>query len=107
MYADSRRGRSTPPYLFRSEALEQSTPRYFDPEQPGFIYPHCLQRIANIEIALSAAAIWGSSHQGRSGGFFSHIGRLLVEILRLLAMETERDGARTGEIGAHKEATKS
>ncbi|KAL8665341.1 MAG: hypothetical protein Q9168_007725 [Polycauliona sp. 1 TL-2023] len=93
MYADRRRGRSAAQYLLRSYALEQPVPRYFDPGKPGFIYPHCLQRIANIELALKASAIWGHSHQGYPGGFFSHAGELVVEILRLLAAEKEWDDA--------------
>ncbi|KAL8642840.1 MAG: hypothetical protein Q9226_008463, partial [Calogaya cf. arnoldii] len=94
MYADTRRGGSSPPYLFRSDGLEQQTPDYFDSDKPGFIYPHCLQRIANIEIALSASAILGNSVWSRPGGFFSHIGKLLVEILQLLA--AEKDGNDAG-----------
>ncbi|KAL8852684.1 MAG: hypothetical protein Q9221_002444 [Calogaya cf. arnoldii] len=94
MYADSRRGGSSPPYLFRSDGLEQRTPDYFDSDKPGFIYPYCLQRIENIEIAILPMAIWGSSVWGRPGGFFSHIGMLLVEILQLLA--AEKDGNDAG-----------
>ncbi|KAL8765766.1 MAG: hypothetical protein Q9209_007273 [Squamulea sp. 1 TL-2023] len=73
MYADNF---GSPQYLFRTD----SSQRYFD--LPGEIYPHCLQRIANIEIRLSTRAIWAST---MAGYYFSHIGELFLEVLRVLA----------------------
>ncbi|KAL9023410.1 MAG: hypothetical protein Q9180_008246 [Flavoplaca navasiana] len=73
MYPD---GYESPQYLFRSDVPQ----RYFD--GPGDIYPHCLQRISNAEIRLSTEAIWAKS---AGGPFFSHIGDLLVEVLKVLA----------------------
>lgn len=70
----------SPQYLFRSDVPQ----RYFD--GPGDIYPHCLRRIANIEVILSTQAIWVSS---ASGYYFSHIGDLLVEVLKVLAQDDE------------------
>lgn len=67
-------------YLFRSDVPQ----RYFD--GPGDIYPHCLRRIANIEVISSTQAIWVSS---TSGYYFSHIGDLLVEVLKVLAQDDE------------------
>ncbi|KAL8733201.1 MAG: hypothetical protein Q9166_002218 [cf. Caloplaca sp. 2 TL-2023] len=83
--------KKSPRYLFRSDR-DHSPPRYFNADESGFIYPHCLQRIASIEIRVSADAIWGSS---KLGDYFSHIGSLFCKILRLLA-ESEPD-----EISAH------
>ncbi|KAL8790112.1 MAG: hypothetical protein Q9213_000814 [Squamulea squamosa] len=97
MYADSRMGGSPPRYLFRSDTVGHSTPPYFDADIPGLIYPHCFAWIREIEIYLSAYAIWGSSVRGRPGGFFSHIGKLLVEVLRLFAAETEDNTEMTHE----------
>ncbi|KAL8743306.1 MAG: hypothetical protein Q9184_008130 [Pyrenodesmia sp. 2 TL-2023] len=75
LYPDHRRN---PPYLFRVD--DQNPKRHF--REPGVVYPHCMQRLANIEIILSAGSIWGSDY---SGEFFSHIGELLLELLQLLA----------------------
>lgn len=73
MYSDDY---GSPQYLFRSDVPQ----RHFD--GPGDIYPHCLQRISNVEIRVSTEAIWASSARGR---FFSHIGDLFVEVLKVLA----------------------
>ena len=48
----------------------------------GYIYPHCFQRLRKIHLVTSRHAIWG----GRMGGsYFSHAGKLVLRILRLLA----------------------
>ncbi|KAL8832801.1 MAG: hypothetical protein Q9170_004746 [Blastenia crenularia] len=67
---------TSPQYLFRSDP----PPRYFD--EPGKIYPQCLRRIAKVEIKMSLSAIRA---RAASGYRFSHIGNLLVEVLRVLA----------------------
>ncbi|KAL8659350.1 MAG: hypothetical protein Q9226_000470 [Calogaya cf. arnoldii] len=69
-----------PPYLFRADSYNPK--RCF--RQPGVIYPHCMQRLANIEIIVSVRSIWGSTWAGE---FFTHIGELLLELLRLLALD--------------------
>ncbi|KAL8941445.1 MAG: hypothetical protein Q9216_002250 [Gyalolechia sp. 2 TL-2023] len=51
----------------------------------GFMYPHCFQRLAYIEITIGASSIWGNSG---TGVYFSHIGDLVLELLRLLAEES-------------------
>lgn len=79
MYPD-RRGKA--PYLFLS--ADEDTPL----EQfrlPGVIYPHCVQRLSNIEIVVSAGSVWGSMYMG--GEFFTHIGELLLDLLQLLAFD--------------------
>ena len=79
MYPD-RRGKA--PYLFLSADDDDTMPK----EQfrlPGVIYPHCVQRLSNIEIVVSAGSVWGSMFMG--GEFFTHIGELLLDLLRLLA----------------------
>ncbi|CAO1605861.1 MAG: hypothetical protein LQ349_008190 [Xanthoria aureola] len=81
MYPD-RRGKA--PYLFLS-ADEDTPPEQF--RLPGVIYPHCVQRLSNIEIVVSAGSIWGSMYMG--GEFFTHIGELLLDLLRLLASDEE------------------
>lgn len=70
--------RGNPPYLFRADG-HNPKPHF---REPGLIYPHCIQRLANMEIILSAGSVWGSSY---SGEFFTHIGELLLELLQLLA----------------------
>lgn len=50
----------------------------------GCIYPHCFQRLREIQIVTSRHAIWGGR---RGGSYFSHTGRTVMRILKLLAEE--------------------
>lgn len=50
----------------------------------GYIYPYCFQRLRNIQVVTSRHAIWGSSW---GGSYFSHTGKTVFRILRLLAEE--------------------
>ncbi|KAL8963989.1 MAG: hypothetical protein Q9197_007037 [Variospora fuerteventurae] len=58
--------------------------------RPGLVYPHCLRRLADLEIIISSGSIWGSA-MGRS--FFTKIGSLVLELLRLLAEDAAEDAA--------------
>ncbi|MCJ1301386.1 hypothetical protein MMC08_004186 [Hypocenomyce scalaris] len=80
-YPDRIRG---PQPLFRDDA-EPTTAQ-------GLIYPHCLKRLRNIDLLTSPSAVWGSAQLGSHGSaqlgtFFSHIGNLILSVLRLLAYE--------------------
>ena len=79
MYPD-RRGKA--PYLFLSAGEDTHQEQF---SVPGVIYPYCVQRLSNIEIVVSAGSIWGSMFMG--GEFFTHIGELLLDLLRLLALD--------------------
>ena len=48
----------------------------------GYIYPHCFQRLRKIHLVTARHAIWGAA---MGGSFFSHSGKLVLRILRLLA----------------------
>ena len=87
IYPD-RRGKA--PYLFLS-ADEDSPQEQF--RVPGVIYPHCVQRLSNIEIVVSAGSVWGSMFMG--GEFFTHIGELLLDLLRLLASDKTSQPSHT------------
>ncbi|KAF6238431.1 hypothetical protein HO173_003398 [Letharia columbiana] len=52
----------------------------------GYIYPHCFQRLRKIHLVTSRHAIWGAT---RGGSYFSHAGKLVLRILRLLANEQD------------------
>ncbi|KAM0795327.1 hypothetical protein BDR22DRAFT_967053 [Usnea florida] len=48
----------------------------------GYIYPHCFQRLRKIHVVTARHAIWGAA---MGGSYFSHSGKLVLRILRLLA----------------------
>ena len=48
----------------------------------GYIYPHCFQRLRKIHLVTARHAIWGAAMRG---SYFSHSGKLVLRILRLLA----------------------
>ena len=48
----------------------------------GYIYPHRFQRLRKIHLVTSRHAIWGATMRG---SYFSHAGKLVLRILRLLA----------------------
>ena len=48
----------------------------------GYIYPHCFQRLRKIHLVTARHAIWGAA---MGGSYFSHAGKLVLRILRLLA----------------------
>lgn len=50
----------------------------------GCIYPHCFQRFRKIQLVTSRHAIWGSS---MGGSYFSHTGKTVLRIFKLLAEE--------------------
>ena len=50
----------------------------------GYIYPHCFQRLRKIRLVTSRHAVWGAS---MGGSYFSHTGKTVLRILRLLAEE--------------------
>ena len=58
----------------------------------GYIYPHCFQRLRNIQLVTSRHAIWGGR---RGGSYFSHTGKTIVRILRLLAEDQATKSPRT------------
>ncbi|KAI4218215.1 MAG: hypothetical protein L6R40_008793 [Gallowayella cf. fulva] len=87
-----------PQYLLRSDGDGASIPRHFDPDYPGFIYRHCLQRMTYLEVRVSAAAIWGNA-LAMAGDYFSHIGELFVEKLTVLAEgKTKKASAEKGQV---------
>lgn len=105
-------GDADPPDLFRTDAREAvkpasrlsswhtafSTVKCLELEgQPestaeGYIYPHCFQRLRNIELVTSRHAIWGD---GQCGSYFSHTGQTVLRILKLLAEEQAPDSPTT------------
>ncbi|KAL8976790.1 MAG: hypothetical protein Q9177_006772 [Variospora cf. flavescens] len=70
------------------KAPSESPQRYS--RSPGLVYPHCLRRLADLEIIISSGSIWGSA---LGGSFFTHIGSLVLELLRLLAEDAAEDAA--------------
>ena len=62
------------------EETEESKRRNFLNAQ-GVIYPHCLARMHHIQLWTAGDAIRGSAQRGP---YFSHIGRLIIEILGCL-----------------------
>ena len=56
----------------------------FEPTAQGYIYPHCFQRFRKIQLVTSRHAIWGAT---RGGSYFSHTGKTVLRILKLLAEE--------------------
>ena len=62
---------------------------------PGYIYPHCLQRLRGIQLVTSRQALWGN---GQCGKYLSHTGQTVLQILRLLAEEQVPKSTRTKHI---------
>ncbi|KAL8925491.1 MAG: hypothetical protein Q9172_002208 [Xanthocarpia lactea] len=58
--------------------------KYF--EQPGLLSPSCLRRLAHLEIIISACSVWTNGH---GFDFWSSIGEIFIEMLRLLADDQE------------------
>lgn len=58
--------------------------RLFESTAQGYIYPHCFQRFCKIQLVTSREAIWGAT---RFGKYFSHTGKTVLRILKLLAEE--------------------
>ena len=87
-----------PPSLFREDTeataeIAKKLPRrtrdrslefeaVFGSMAQGYIYPHCFQRLRRIHLVTSRQAIWGAA---MGGSYFSHAGKLVLRILRLLA----------------------
>ena len=87
-----------PPSLFREDAeanveIANNPPRRkrarrlefearFGSMAQGYIYPHCFQRLRKIHLVTSRHAIWGAT---MCGSYFSHAGKLVLRILRLVA----------------------
>ena len=88
MYPD-RYGKA--PYIFLGADEDTTAQEQF--RLPGVIYPHCLQRLSNLEIVVSAGSVWGSMYIG--GEFFTHIGALLLDLLRLLAFDENPQPSHT------------
>ncbi|KAL8696648.1 MAG: hypothetical protein Q9201_007555 [Fulgogasparrea decipioides] len=61
---------------------DTSQSRLQDFRYPGLIYARSFQRLAHIEITTSAYAVWGHA---KESDYFSHIGKLLLQLLRILA----------------------
>ena len=58
----------------------------FEPLPPGYIYPHCFQRLRKVHLITSRQAMWGTGrHDEVLGSYFSPTGHLVLRILRLLA----------------------
>ncbi|KAL8719266.1 MAG: hypothetical protein Q9181_008079, partial [Wetmoreana brouardii] len=55
---------------------------------PGLIYARSFQRLAHIEITTSAYAVWGRT---KRGDYFSHIGKLLLQLLQILADDVDNE----------------
>ncbi|KAF6237783.1 hypothetical protein HO173_003984 [Letharia columbiana] len=64
------------------------------PSLPGSgpIYPHVLCRLAHIELFIGAFSMCGASKDGK---FFTHIRKVVLDILRLLAEEEIEEGLVT------------
>ena len=63
---------------------------------PGYIYPHCFQRLRKVHLVTSRQAIWGDAwRDGEFGSYFSHTGHLVLRILRLLAQVQVTKSAKT------------
>ena len=58
--------------------------RRIESKAEGYIYPHCFQRLRKIEVVTSRHAVWGDS---QCGSYFSHTGKTVLRILKLLAEE--------------------
>ncbi|KAI4186966.1 MAG: hypothetical protein L6R41_003123 [Letrouitia leprolyta] len=74
-------GRGQPQSLLRQRP--EDFPGYYKRE--GLIYAHCFQRLANIEINISANSIWC---RFKSGDYAMYTCGLFLELLRLLAEES-------------------
>ncbi|KAL8765765.1 MAG: hypothetical protein Q9209_007272 [Squamulea sp. 1 TL-2023] len=70
--------------ISKSQALVQddSAQRTKYWEQPGFLSPLCLQRLAHIEIVISADSVWANGH---ACDLWSGTGDLFMALLRILA----------------------
>lgn len=63
---------------------------YFPPlPGPKSIYPHILRRLAHIELITGASSICGTSEDGK---FLTPIGKVVLDVLRLLAEEEIEEG---------------
>ena len=87
-----------PPSLFREDTeatveIANQLPRrtrdrrlefeaLFGSTAQGYIYPHCFQRLRKIHLVTARHAIWGAA---MGGSYFSHSGKLVLRILKLLA----------------------
>ena len=69
-----------PQALIRRDGIDKPCSMHF--QEPRLLYPHVLRRMSNLKIVVSPHAVWG---HGMMGGTFSHIGELLLELLRLLS----------------------
>lgn len=97
-----------PPDLFRkdTEGAAKATTKLDWPSGPwtdfegrrlestadGYIYPHCFQRLRKIELVTSRHAVWGDS---QCGSYFSHTGKTVLRILKLLADEQVIKSSKT------------
>ena len=59
---------------------------------PGPIYPHVLRRLAHIELIVGATSMCDTS---KDGAFLTHMGKVFLDILRLLAEEEIEEGLVT------------
>ncbi|MCJ1433517.1 hypothetical protein MMC27_002880 [Xylographa pallens] len=82
--------------LFRSDTTPNNLPVkpkgrcVFARSTPsGLIYPHCFQRLRQLELVTSHGAVWGP---GFTDDCFSTTGDLVLEILRYLAKPTALNG---------------
>ena len=58
----------------------------FVPLPPGYIYPHCFQRLRKVRLVTSHQAMWEMVWRDEGfGSCFSRTGHLVLRILRLLA----------------------
>lgn len=70
-----------PPSSVRSRQFEA-----FDPPSPGYIYPHCFQRLRKVHLITSREAMWETEWRDEwFGSYFSPTDHLVLRILRLLA----------------------
>lgn len=71
-----------PADLFRVDTVEgQKSKNISEYPSSGIIYPYCFQRLRQINIVTARNAIWG---HGEDYEYFSHIGRLIWKILKVL-----------------------
>lgn len=90
-YPDRGEIEQEPPALFGTpkvpRLLKICGPDHSEPG--GLIYPHCFRKLRHIKIITSKDAIFGAS---MCGPYFSHIGELILQILRHLAKESASTG---------------
>ena len=69
---------------FAEEDAGLDEEKYNSSFEHGIIYPHVLRRMSHLHLCTAPSAVWGST---MGGEIPSHIGPLLLELLRVIAEE--------------------